>query len=155
MRCLDRNKRKIIYALFDSMTEDTETVNNVTYKTGRRTEIYKDAVITGGNIDESGRANYDPQGVFPDHIMNIIMDADCPFDETTILWVNYDAEYYDTDTEYKTGDYCVNGTVYRCIADTDGEFDATKWTSVPHNYHVTSVHHSINNVRVYARESQD
>ena len=154
MRCLDRNKRIIIYALYDGMTEDTEVVNGVTYKTGRRTQTYKDAQITGGNIDENGRANYYPSGVFNDYLLNIVMDADCPFNPLTILWLGYEADYYSSHSSYKVGDYCVNGKVYRCIDDTTGEFDASAWEEVPHNYIVKEVHHSLNNVRVFANESQ-
>lgn len=155
MRCLDRNKTKIIYALYDGMVEETETVDGVTYKTGRRSQSYKDAVITGGNIDENGRANYYPSGTFNDYLLNIVMDADCPFDPLTVLWIGYDADYHKTTVSYKVGDYCVNGTVYKCVENTRGEFDATKWVAVPHNYIVKEVHHSLNNVRVFANENQN
>lgn len=154
MRCLDKNKSQVIYALFDSTTEATEVVNGKTLLTGRRVNTYKDAVITGGNIDENGRANWYPSGVFNDYLLNIMMDADCPFDPLTILWIGFDARYYTESTKFKVGDYCVNGKVFKCINDTTGEFNAEDWVEVPHNYIVKEVHHSLNNVKVYANESQ-
>lgn len=148
MRCLDRNKRQIIYALFDHFEDEVKDG----YKTGRRIPYYKDAVITGGNIDENGRANYYPSGVFDDYLLNIIMDADCPFDNETALWLGLKAKYYTESTEYEVGDYCVLGKVWRCINATTGEFNASDWEEVPFNYYVKEVHHSLNNVRVFANE---
>lgn len=38
--------------------------------------------------------------------------------------------YYDANTEYKRGDYCIyNGVVYCCIASTTGAFDSSKWSA--------------------------
>lgn len=34
---------------------------------------------------------------------------------------------YDEDTTYNVGDLCMNGSLFRCIATTTGDWDSTKW----------------------------
>lgn len=42
---------------------------------------------------------------------------------------NFAPEYDDTVT-YEVGEYCIyNGTLYKCVGETTGEFDAEKWVT--------------------------
>lgn len=86
MRCLERNKQKIYYALYSGKTEATDANGHFT---GDYTKQYSDPVEIMANVaPAAGNAYYAVFGtdIQYTHVL-CIEDPDCPIDEYSILWV--------------------------------------------------------------------
>lgn len=88
MRCSNRNKRKIYYALFDSTAAAEDEYGNETGET----VVYTDPVPMLANV--SAAKNVDTADVFGIDVNydKVIMVAgrSCPIEETSVLWVDTD-----------------------------------------------------------------
>ena len=86
MRCLERNKQKIYYALYSEKTEATDSDGHFT---GDYDKTYSSPVELMANISPaSGNTIYAVFGtdIQYTHVL-CIEDPDCPIDEYSILWV--------------------------------------------------------------------
>lgn len=89
MRCLDRNKRRIYYALFAEKIANIDAGGN---PTGEHTAHYSDCVPFNANVSAArGMASEEQFGinVVYDRVI-VTCDMDCPITETSVLWIDAD-----------------------------------------------------------------
>lgn len=86
MRCLERNKRNIYYALYTGKTEATDSNG---YKTGEHQLTYGDPVLLRANVSPAkGTARLDVFGEGVEYTKVLcVEDPECPVDEYSILWI--------------------------------------------------------------------
>lgn len=123
MRSLNRNKRKIYYALYDSKTEIVDEYGN---KTGEFNTEYGSPVEYYINVSAArGAADVEQFGINANYTKTMTTnDLNCPISETSRLWI---------DREPTT-------IVEEQVTDN------------PHNYVVVSVARSINSITYAIRE---
>lgn len=85
MRSLNRNKRRIYYAL---QTGETRNVDEYGNETGESTPTYGEAKALACNISAaSGEEAVQAFGSFTGYSRTVsVSDTSCPIDETTIVW---------------------------------------------------------------------
>jgi hypothetical protein len=85
MRSLNRNKRKIYYAL---RTGDTVNVDDYGNETGERTPTYGERIALKCNISAAtGQEAVQAFGSFTGYSRTMfVADSACPIDEDSILW---------------------------------------------------------------------
>ena len=127
MIALNRNKQQIWFALFTGETEEIDTFGQ---HTGRFAPTYTAPISTAINVREArGESVLAPNGSETEYSRRLVTcDMDCPLDIDTILWI--DIEPYVT--EIVGGDPVIR--------------------NIPHNYVVSGVAKSINNITYYAKE---
>ena len=127
MIALNRNKQQIWYALF---TGEQEEIDDYGQHTGRFAPTYTAPISTAMNVREArGESFLAPNGIETEYSRRLVTcDMNCPLDIDTILWL--DREPYVSVEE--DGE-----TVIKCI---------------PHNYVISGVAKSINNITYYAKE---
>ncbi len=91
MRGLNRNKRKIYYALFEGETENKDENGN---ETGERTLIYSDPVELLCNVSSATGADVvEAFGNFTNYTRVMCVAArDCPIAEDSIIWFGISPE---------------------------------------------------------------
>lgn len=89
MRCLNRNKQTLYYALYQGETEEQDSDGNYT---GERTITYGDPVKFKANISAArGESALNPFGIETNYSKTIVTDdLNCPIKEDTILWIGKD-----------------------------------------------------------------
>lgn len=104
MRCLQRNKKPIYYALYQGKTE---ILDGNGYKTGQFRLSY--STPTAINVNVSANKGLSELSLFGSNIVYdrtiVIDDVNCPIDEYTKLWV--DAPVYDSQNNLLPHDYIV------------------------------------------------
>lgn len=85
MRCLNRNKRRIYYALYESEIANLDAYGN---ETGESTPIYGDAVELMCNVSAAtGEDAVSAFGNFTNYTRAIcVADNNCPLAENAIVW---------------------------------------------------------------------
>ena len=85
MRSLNRNKRKIFYAVYE---KDEPIIDAQGYETGERTPVYSKPVELRCNVSAaSGAESVEAFGSFTGYTRSIcVSDATCPLDEKSIVW---------------------------------------------------------------------
>lgn len=154
MRCLEKNKQIVYYALFDGKEE---IVNGFGEKTGEYEVKYKPIVKAMQNVSPARRnAMFDEFGITNPYSKTIATDdVSTEFDTSTVYWIGFGNvdEYADEVMEYHTGDMCLhNGGFFLCKSFTMGAFDSTKWIRIPPNYIVVNVAKSAANTVLAIRE---
>lgn len=162
MRELDRNKKTIYYALFES---EEEEMRNGLY-TGGKTKLYgpvvKTKMGTSGARTACGFVSSVTQMEFfgidkPYSKTMWTSDINCPITEETIVWLDQGTlAKYDSEKSYTAGAKCIHeGKIYKCAEDTvAGEFDPSVWNAVIHTHIVTGISKSLNFI-VYALKEVD
>lgn len=86
MRCLARNKQKIYYALFSSLTEAVDSNGNYT---GEMVMTYETPVEWLVSVSPArGSAVLEQFGVLEKYQLTIVTDdTECPVDESAALWI--------------------------------------------------------------------
>lgn len=85
MRCLDRNKQKFYYALYQGEQEIIDADGD---KTGQYGSSYDTAKEYYGNISPaSGYVNFEMFGTLKDYTHIITCEKNCPITENAILWI--------------------------------------------------------------------
>lgn len=84
MRCLERNKTPIKYALYLGKVDVVDSSGN---KTGEKTLSYGDAVSMKACVSEGGQAQVEQFGTDLQYDRVLVMET-CPFDENAILWID-------------------------------------------------------------------
>ena len=86
MRCLERNKQSLYYALLKSKTEREDEYHN---KTGEYTMVYETPVALRCNISKAnGEAKTELFGIETDYDSVIVLDdINCPITEDSILFI--------------------------------------------------------------------
>lgn len=86
MRCVNRNKRKLYYALYEGKEELQDEYGNVT---GSFHLTYSSPVEVYMNWSPSrGTADLEQFGIAVEYNHTIVTDdMDCPIDEHSILWI--------------------------------------------------------------------
>ena len=127
MISLNRNKQQIWYALY---TGEQEEVDAYGQHTGRFAPTYSSPIGLGINVREArGESFLAPNGIETEYSRRLVTcDMDCPLEIDSILWI--DTEPYVTET-------------------VDGK-SVTR--DISHNYVVSGVAKSINNITYYAKE---
>lgn len=89
MRCVQRNKRTIYYALYEGQTELSDSDGNLT---GEREEHYSDIVTARMNVSGGkGRADIELFGIDTPFTRTAVTDdLDTPFNTDTIFWFDCD-----------------------------------------------------------------
>ena len=155
MKCLQRNKTLLYYALYTGKTYVEDTNGN---RTGEYTVSYTSPAPLMANISAArGTADLEEFGINLNYTKTIVMDnPDCPIDEHSVLWLGFKSEvpYYDSASYYWEGDIVQkSGVFYRAKGYvTPGNWDSTKWETVPYNFVVVSVARSINSVKYAIKE---
>ena len=89
MKCLDRNKRPLYYALYTGKTEVTDSYGNAT---GEYHETYSEPVLL--NINQSGgRGDLESDLFGADVVYSktiVTTDMACPIDEYSVIWIDKD-----------------------------------------------------------------
>ena len=87
MRCLERNKRKFYYALYEGLTDEVDEKGDYT---GEVKPTYGEAVSMKANLSPSkGTSQVEQFGtdVAYDRVI-VTSDLNCPIDEHSILWID-------------------------------------------------------------------
>ena len=155
MKCLQRNKSFLYYALYKGKTYVQDTNGN---RTGEYTVSYYNPVPLYANISAArGTADLEEFGINLNYSKTIVLDDPfCPIDEHSVLWLGFDKELppFDSTAYYWEGmkvEY--NSLFYRAKQYMGpGNFDSTKWEKIPYNYVVVSVARSINSVKYAIKE---
>ena len=102
MRCLERNKQTVYYALYSNETIQYDSEG---YETGESSVGYSKPVAISVNVSPArGQANVEMFGETLNYDRVIVTDdMSCPISETSVLWVG-DAPDADGDVPY---DYIV------------------------------------------------
>lgn len=89
MRTLNRNKRKIYYALYIGEAIDYDEYGN---ETGETTPVYDPAVELKCNVSAATGADaVQAFGSFTNYIRTMcVSDPNCPIDENAIVWFGID-----------------------------------------------------------------
>lgn len=89
MRCLNRNKRQIYYALRTGEVANLDEYDN---ETGELTPVYDAATPLSCNVSAaSGQDAVEAFGNFTSYSRTMfVSDVDCPIDENTIIWFGVD-----------------------------------------------------------------
>lgn len=126
MVCMNRNKSKFFYALYESKEQDTDEYGNAT---GGVTITYKKPQEHRANISAAkGETQTRQFGESENYDKVIVMDGDAPpIDEYSILWIDTVPQF---DEE---GELAVNE---------DGE------VITPHDYIVKKIARSLNSVSI-------
>ena len=87
MRCLNRNKRQIYYAL---RTGEVANIDEYGNETGESTPVYGNAVELKCNVSAAtGSDAVQAFGSFTNYTRTMcVSDRNCPIDENTIVWFN-------------------------------------------------------------------
>ena len=156
MRCLNRNKQSIYYALYVRSEEQIDEYGN---KTGSYNVIYGNPVELKANVSAArGTSDVEQFGINEIYNRTVAVDnVHCPIDEKSIIWYGLPSymETYNSLETYSVGEYVINGNnVYRCITaiETPEEFDSDKWEKIPHNHVVVAVARSLNSVMYAIKE---
>ena len=155
MKCLQRNKSLLYYALYSGKTAVEDENGN---KTGEYEVSYYSPVPLRANISAArGTADLEEFGINLNYSKTIVIDDPlCPIDEHSVLWLGFTSEvpYYDSTSYYWEGNIVQkSGVFYRAKGYvTPGNWDSTKWAIIPYNFVVVSVARSINSVKYAIRE---
>ena len=110
MRCLNRNKRLIWYALYQSKTAAVDADG---YETGEPTTNYSDPVVLACNISAAaGESSVEAFGAFADYSNVLCIEGvDTPITETTKLWLYADPNSEPSDYSVKRVAKSLNSTL--------------------------------------------
>ena len=91
MRCLNRNKRKIYYALYEGSIPN---VDEQGYETGERTPSYGEPIELKCNVSSAmGEDVVQAFGNFTNYTRVVCVGtANCPIDEDSIIWFGVSPE---------------------------------------------------------------
>ena len=108
MRCLNRNKRTIYYALYSGKEAIKDTSGN---RPGEWKITYSTPVQMEANVSAAkGTATLGWFGINMDYTKTIVVDdANCPISETTILWIDTMPALSATGATVTVHDYVVTG----------------------------------------------
>ena len=86
MRCLNKNKRPVYYALYKGKTPITDADGNLT---GEFTLTYTEPIMAEMNVSQArGTADVEQFGINTPYTHTIVTDQmDCPIDTDSILWI--------------------------------------------------------------------
>ena len=89
MRCLNRNKRDIYYALFE---KDEPIIDEYGNETGETSPVYGDITHLGCNVSgATGEDVVQAFGSFADYTrVMCVSDNNCPLSEDSIVWFGAD-----------------------------------------------------------------
>jgi hypothetical protein len=87
MRCLNRNKKQLYYALYSSKEAILDAGDN---RTGEHEIKYSNPVSLYANVSPGrGSAEFERYGIRHDYDKTIVTDdVACPIEETSILWID-------------------------------------------------------------------
>lgn len=109
MRTLNRNKRKIFYALLDGTEAIRDEWGN---ETGEEKPVYSDVKELDCNISPAvGAETVNAFGSFTDYSRVISSDANCPLAEGCVVWFGVDVKGPYNYTVIKKAD-SINGNLY-------------------------------------------
>lgn len=153
MRTLARNKQSIYYSLYvgkeDIIDENGDLTGsfNLVYTNPRKLEI---------NVSASkGTSDMEQFGISESYTKTMVTDdINCLINEHSKLWVGFGTiNAFNTLSGYNENDLIIyENNVYKCISDTIGEFDPSKWEIVPYNYCVIRVAKSLNSILYAIKE---
>lgn len=110
MRCLNRNKRELYYALYEDETPNIDEYGN---ETGESTPQYGKAIALRCNVSSAmGEDVVQAFGNFTNYSRVVcVADKNCPIDEDSIIWFGIppDEPYNYIVTRKADG---INGTLY-------------------------------------------
>ena len=152
MRALDRNKQPYYYALY---TGKSKVAVDGKY-TGEYELTYGSTTLAYDNISPSrGTAQDDVFGVELNYTKSIATTVDRGINEYTIIWIFGREIPAIGNNAHAVGDLGLyNGKIYKCTTAYTGEYDKTKWKTVPHTHKVVGVAKSLNSI-VYAIRDVD
>ena len=106
MRCMERNKRRFFYALYDKKEEIVDDYGNAT---GQYEVLYSNPIKVYGNISAAkGEIQSRQFGESESYDKVIILgDVNIPINEYSILWVDSFPIINDNDTTNTPHDYIV------------------------------------------------
>lgn len=153
MRCLERNKEIVYYALYSGKTALTDDNGDAT---GEYTVSYGNIVKARCNVSPARlHSALEEFGILNSYSKMIVTDdVSTDFDTATVFWIGFgDVGAYSTETSYSVGSMVIyDGKMYLCKAITSGEFVPANWLEIPHNYAVVNVGKSYNSASIAVKE---
>jgi len=153
MRCLERNKEIVYYALYNGKTAVVDSNGDAT---GEYTVSYGNVIKTRQNVSPARQfPMVDGFGINNDYSKTIVTDdVTTQYDTDTVYWIGFGSvDQYLPTRQYAVGSMCIySGKLYLCKAVTTGEFAPASWLEAPHNYIVQKVAKSLTGTTLAVKE---